>query len=199
MAAGQRMTVVRGRLAEARLYLYYVAAVLRPGVRVPTFGEPVGFDRSLDSFKDDDLKLIIEEGRRALDRQEADLEHIRSRAGTLLTIGLAEIAVLSALAARSFVHGAVIVTLWCLSAIAIVLAVGGAASVLTSQARMGRFDIRQIAAHTPPLLRSSARDYLQSLGHGEETVRTRLTVVRDAVLLETLAALLLAVAWPFTL
>jgi hypothetical protein len=193
------MTVITGRLAEARLYLYYVAAVLRPGVRVPTYREPTGFDGNLDAVADDDLKIIIEEGRRTIDQQDADLEHIRSRAGTLLTIGLAEIAVLSALATRSFKHGPVVAILWCLSAVAIVLAIGGTTSVLTSQARMGRVDIRQVASGSPPFLRCTARGYLEMLGHGEETVRTRLTVMRDAVLLETLTALFLAAAWPFTL
>jgi hypothetical protein len=117
----------------------------------------------------------------------------------LLTLGLAETAVLSALAGRAFHHGALAVLFWCLSVVAIVLGIGGAASVLTSQARMGRVDPRHLASSAPPLLRGTAREYLQSLGEGEETVRTRLTVLRDAVLTETLAALLLASAWPFTI
>jgi hypothetical protein len=193
------MTVIKGRYAEARLYLVYVLAVLRPGVRVPTFGEPQPFDGSLAALTGDDLKIIVEEGRRMIDQQETDLEHIRSRAGTLLTMGLAEIAVLSALATRVFKHSPFVVILWCLSVVAVVLAVGGAASVLTSQARMGRVDPRHVALEFTPLVRRIAAEYLQSLGEGEETVRTRLTVLRGAVLLETLAALLLAVAWPFTL
>ena len=64
---------------------------------------------------------------------------------------------------------------------------------------MGWVDPRQIASSTPPLAPATAYEYLQSLGEGEETVRTRLTVLRDAVLLKTLTALLPAVAWPFTL
>jgi hypothetical protein len=181
------------------LYLYYVLAVLRPGVRVPTFGEPAEFNGSLAAFTaDEDLKILIEEGRRTLDRQETDPERIRSRATTLLTIGLAEIAVISALAARTFQHGPVVTILWCSSGVTVILGIAGAASVLTSQARMGWVDQRQIASGTSPLVRSTAYEYLQSLGEGEETVRTRLTVLRDAVLLETLTALLLAVAWPLT-
>lgn len=194
------MTVITGRCAEARLYLYYVLAVLRPGVRVPTFGKPEQFTASLAAFTaDEDLKILIEEGRRALDRQETDLERIRSRATTLLTIGLAEIAVLSALATRTLQHGPLVTTLWCSSGVTVILGIGGAASVLTSQARVGWVDPRQMASGTPPLALAIAYEYLQSLGEGEETVRTRLTVLRDAVLLETLTALLLAVAWPFTL
>lgn len=194
------MTVITGRCAEARLYLHYALAVLRPGVRVPTFGKPEQFTGSLAAFTaEEDLTILIEEGRRALDRQETDLERIRSRATTLLTIGLAEIAVLSALAARTFQHGPLVTTLWCSSGVTVILGIGGTASVLTSQARMGWVDPRQIASGTPALAPATAYEYLQSLGEGEETVRTRLTVLRDAVLLETLTALLLAVTWPFTL
>ncbi len=193
------MKVITGRWAEFRLYLCYVAAVFWPGVRVPTFGTPAEFTTNLDSLTDDDLKILIEEGRRMLDHQEMGLERIRSRAVTLLTVGLAETAVVSALAARAFHHDAPAAVTWCLGVVAIVLAIGGAISVLTAQARMGRVDARHLATCTPPLLRATAHEYLQSLGEGEETVRTRLTVLRDAVLTESFAALLLALTWLFAL
>jgi hypothetical protein len=87
---------VDGRFAEARVYLLYVLALLRPGVEAPTFGAPSEFTGDIDRLDDDDLEIVIDEGRRQLDRQLADLERNRSRAATLLTVGLAEIAVLSA-------------------------------------------------------------------------------------------------------
>lgn len=191
------MNTISGRLAEARLYLYYVFAVLRPGIRVPTFSAPTEFTSSIDGLANDELMLLIEEGRRTLDQQETDLERIRSRSATLLTLGLAEIAALSALAPRAFAHGPVVATLWCLGGATIVLAIGGAAAVLTAQARMGYVDPRNVASTSAPLLPRLAREYLQSLGDGATTVRTRLTVLRDAVLLETIAALLLGGIWPF--
>jgi hypothetical protein len=140
---------------------------------------------------------LIEEGRRTLDQQETDLERIRSRSTTVLTLGLAGIAALSALAPRAFAHGPIVVTLWCLGAAALVLSIGGAAAILTAQARMGYVDPQQISSASTPLLPHLARAYLQSLGDGVTTVRTRLTILRDAVLLETIAALLLGGIWPF--
>lgn len=166
-----------------------------PGPYLQHAGE---FTTNLDSVSDDDLKILVEEGRRTLDQQETDLERIRSRAVPIVTVGLVEIAVLSALAVRAFRHAALADIAWCLAAVTIVLAIGGAASVLTAQARMGRVDPRYLAACQPPLLRATAQEYLVSLGEGEETVRTRLTVLRDAVLTESLAALFLALTWPFT-
>lgn len=192
------VSIVTGRFAEARLYLIYALALLRPGVRVPTFASPRLFARSISHLCADDLKVLVEEGRRALDQQETDLERIRSRSVNLLTIGLAEVAALSALAPRAFTHGPLAVVLWCLGAVLIVLAIGGAAAILTARAEMGSVDPRTVASQSPPLLRAIAMEYLQALGESEGTVRARLTVLRDAVLLETVAALVLAAVWPFT-
>ena len=52
----------------------------RPGARVPTFGEPEEFTGSLAAFTaDEDLKILIEEGRRALDRRPPRPTSICSR------------------------------------------------------------------------------------------------------------------------
>lgn len=192
------MTTVSGRFAEARLYVIYALALLRPGVRVPTFASPQPFDEPVRHLAADDLKVLVEESRRALDQQENDLERIRSRSVNLLTIGLAEVAALSALAPRAFTHGPLIVVLWCLSAVLIVLALSGAGAILTARAQMGFVDPRTIDYRSPSVLHAITVEYLQSLGESEVTVRTRLTVLRDAVLLETVSALLLAAIWPFT-
>jgi hypothetical protein len=161
------MITVEGRMAEARLYLYYVYAVLRPGIRVPIFEVPTTFEESIDHLGDDDLKLLIEEGRRALDLHETDLERIRARAVTLLTIGLAETAAISAVAPKSFSHGFLISVLWCVGAVTIILAIGGTAAIFTAQARMGYVDARRIVQSPSPLLVHFSKEYLRSLGESE--------------------------------
>ncbi|WP_329007639.1 hypothetical protein OG271_18160 [Micromonospora rifamycinica] len=191
------MHVVKGRLAEARVYGWYVLAVLRPGVEVPTFGQPESFTADIERFTPDDLKIIVEEGRRQLDRQLADLEKTRSRAATLLTIGLAELAVLATSANRVFLLGVPARVVWAISALLVVLTIGGAASLLTSRADFGRLETRQLAGGPMPVLRQAALGYAHTVGTGEETVRTRITVLRDGVLLAVTAALLYAVIWPF--
>ncbi|MFI5590147.1 hypothetical protein ACIA5G_34230 [Amycolatopsis sp. NPDC051758] len=192
------MKTISGRLAEARLYLFYVYAVLRPGIRVPTFTSPPDGETTMVGLSVEDLKLVLEEGRRALDQQEINLERIRSRASTSLTLGLAEIAALSALAPRAFAKGPVITILWCVGAVAVILGIGGAVAVLTAQAIMGSINPRQVAATSSPVLPHLVQELLRSLGESEVTVRTRLTVFRDAILLETVSALLLGGIWPFT-
>ncbi|MER7282051.1 hypothetical protein ABT369_47240 [Dactylosporangium sp. NPDC000244] len=146
----------------------------------------------------DDLKIVVEEGRRQLDRQLADLERTRTRAGTLLTLSLAEIAVLSAGARRVFDHGVVLTCVWATSALLAVLAAGGAISLLTSQAVFQRIDTSYLVLGRRPVLREAALGYAESVGVGEQTIRARITVLRDGVLLAALAAMLYAVVWPFT-
>jgi hypothetical protein len=185
------------RFAEARVYAYYVLAIFRPGIEVPTFGQPRDFTDSLDDLTDDDHKIIIEEGRRQLDRQLADLEKNKSRAATMLTIGLAEVAVLAAGANRAFAYGPWTSIIWIVSALLALLALGGAVSLLTSQAIFGRVDTRAIASSPTPSQRQVAIGYVRSVGWGEETIRTRITILRDGVLLAVASAILYALIWPF--
>jgi hypothetical protein len=191
--------VIQGRLAEARVYCAYVFALLWPGVEVPVFGEPSDFTGDIDRFRSnvDDWTVIVDEGRRQLDRQLTDLERNRTRAATLLTISLAEIGVLSASAHRAFDAGIWVTLVWAASAAMAVLAAGGGASLLTSQAQFSRPDAQQIAAGPRPVIRNVALDYVRSVAVGEETIRARITVLRDGVLLAVVAALLYAVVWPF--
>jgi hypothetical protein len=165
---------------------------------VPTFAEPDEFTGDIHRLDDNDLKVIVEEGRRQLDRQLADLDRNRTRAATLLTISVGEVAVLSASAHRAFSNGPVATVAWAISALLAVLAAGGAASLLTSQARFDRLDTRHLVEGRLPALRNVALGYARSVGTGEETIRTRVTVLRDGVLLAVLAALLYAIIWPFT-
>ncbi len=191
------MRVIKGRFREARVYCWYVFALIRPGIEVPTFGEPVPYTGDIERFTDDDLKVIVEEGRRQIDRQLADLEKNRARAATMLTVSLAELAVLAASAQRVFLKGFLASTIWAISAVLVVLAIGGAASLLTSAAAFGRLETRDLATGPTPVLRQAALGYAHAVGHGEETIRTRITVLRDGVLLIVVAALLYAVLWPF--
>lgn len=185
------------RFAEARVYAYYVLAVFRPGIEVPTFGRPEDFSDSLDGLTEDDHKILIEEGRRQLDRQLADLEKNKSRAATMLTVGLAEIGLLAAGANRALTHAPWTGAVWVVSALLALFALGGAVSLLTSQAIFGRVDMPAIATGSTPVQQQFAIGYAQSVGLGEETIRTRITVLRDGVLLAVASAMLYALIWPF--
>lgn len=180
---------------EFTVYLSHCLAVFRPGSTPPLFHQPESFEGSLAEAENDHLDLVIEEGRRQLDRQLGDLERIRSRSAVLVTVGIAEIGILAAGMKQTFEAGYWTFSLWILSSIAVTLGLLGAAAVLTASAQFGRIETKMVAALSPPVLYKTAEGYAESTGLGECTVATRLTVFRSAVLLLIAAAVIYACAW----
>src|SRR5579859_3712330 len=74
-------------LREQWVYLAHVFGLIRPGASVPNFNAHPAQPQSLAGWTNDELQLMIDEGRRQSDRQQADLEQIRSRAQWLFTVG----------------------------------------------------------------------------------------------------------------
>ncbi|MFD8477247.1 hypothetical protein ACFV2E_35195 [Streptomyces globisporus] len=183
------MPVITGRFAEARLYLLYCAALLHPGHTMPTFAEPEPHTRDVPPLSDEELGLLMEEGRRQIDRQMADLDRIRNRSGALATVALALIAAVVGRFADVLGRHWVLIALWAISCLLAVLSVAGAASVLSARAVLGRVDTRLAAQGARPMRASLAEAYVEMVSTGEETVRTFLTVFRDAVTLAVTAAL----------
>jgi hypothetical protein len=72
-------------MQEVVVYLAHVAALFRPGVRIQPFRIHPGRVGSLQGWDDDDFRLLVEEGRRQLDRQRTDLDRIQTRAQLLFT------------------------------------------------------------------------------------------------------------------
>ncbi|MEH0416030.1 hypothetical protein [Streptomyces sp. B21-083] len=184
------MPTVTGPFAEPRLYLLYCAAVLHPGRPLPTFADPAPCTGSLDHLQPQDLTLLIEEGRRQFDRQATDLDRIRNRAGALATVSLALTAAITARSQAVLSEHWVLIAAWALSCLLAVLAVAGAATVLTGRAVLGRMDTALTAQGTPPVQKQLAAGYVQYVSIGEETVRTFLTVFRDAAMLAIASALI---------
>lgn len=192
------MTVITGRLREARLYLHYLIAPFRPGVQLPTFEAPQEFTWSINANLDgSELDLIVNEGRRQLDRQRADLEALRGRATALLTLCLAEVGLLSAGAATVFEHRLLIIP-WAISVIAVLLSLGGAIALVSARADFNSVSTMGLAAADPPLNRVAALTYAKSVSAGDVTIATRITVFRGAVLLAVIGAILYATVWPAT-
>ncbi|WP_141202765.1 hypothetical protein [Streptomyces griseorubiginosus] len=193
------MPVVTGRFAEARLYLRYCTTLLHPGRPLPTFAEPAPSTGNHDHLQEDDLTLLIEEGRRQLDRQAADLDRIRNRAGALATVSLALTSAAVAKSADILTRHWLIVAAWALSCVLAVLAVAGATAVLAGQAVFGRTDTRLAAQGPSPTRKYLAAGYIEQVSTGEETVRTFLTVFRDAVTLAVTSALIFLIVLASTL
>ena len=191
------MKVIEGRFRELRGYFRHCFGVVWPGLEIPVFEHPTTFSGDLTGAQEGELQLVIEEGRRQLDRQASDLERHRTRAGTLVTVALVEIALLSNGARAALRSGWPVTAAWSLSAVLVLLGLAGAVAVLTDKAVLGRSDTQMIASAPSPRLMEAAVSYAQAASLGEPMVAARLTVLRDAVLLLILGALMYAAAWPW--
>jgi hypothetical protein len=170
-------TLLRGQ----RIYVMHVLGLLAPGVSVPVVKAHQTQPSSLDGWGADDLSRMIEEGRRQLDRQLTDLERIRSRGQWLFTLGVTLSAALAGVFTTTRPNGPVL-WLWLATAAVLVYAVAGAGSIITVRADFGAIDTAVLSESTPPVTKALATSYSRMLATGENTVATRLTVFRQAVL-----------------
>jgi hypothetical protein len=176
---------VQGLCAGLRglgIYAQHVLGLARPGRSVPTYLAPKEFTADLSKWEEEDLKLLIEEGRRQFDAQLDSLERIRGRAQWLFSTALALAAVDAALAAKLFPHpsgwglaawlGSLAFTSW--SGL-------GAAAIITVNAKLVGIAAAPLSRYTPPIQTQLATDYAEILDAGEQTINTRFTLYRQAV------------------
>lgn len=189
--------VEAGKTQEIRGFFWHCIAIFRPGTTVPVFEQPLCLQGELKGVPVEDVGLIIEEGRRQFDRQAAFLEHLRTNAGVLLTLGLAEAAFLANGADASFGSAWYVWVLWLISATSVALGLLGALGVLTAKAVFGSIDTLDLAEATEPRPAELARRYADGCRIGQATNYARITVIRDAVFLLVAGGILYAAAWPF--
>lgn len=164
------------------VYLAHVLALVRPGAEVPNLRAHQIQAQPLTSWADDELQLMIDEGRRQSDRQLGDLEQIRGRAQWLFTVGAPLVtAIATVFAAFGEGDSGWWVVLWLVSLLAAGYGVVGAAAIMTIRADFDVIDSAVLSSYQPPVLNRLADDYAAMLGAGENTVATRLTAYRQAV------------------
>jgi hypothetical protein len=171
------------------IYSRHILGLLLPGKKVAV---PVVHQMKpdpLEKWEEQDLKLMIEEGRRQLDRQFSDLEHTRSRAQWVFTVGAAVTASLAGALVKARPSG-LILALWIVAVVILVYGVAGAAAVMVARADFVRLDTALMSRWTPPILKELATSYSRMLGTGENTVAGRLTVLHEAVLYVVLGGIL---------
>lgn len=162
------------------IFLAHVLGLVAPGHDIPVFRADQVQAQPLDQWGSDDLALLIDEGRRQVDRQQGDLESIRGRAQWLFTLGVAVIAALGGgfVSARPIF---VLAVVWLVGLVTLVYGVAGAAAVLTVKADFRVIHAAVLSASTPPIDHALASIYTRMMATGENTVATRLTVFRQAV------------------
>ena len=177
----------RGRIAAlsefARgqiIYFAHVIGLIAPGVEIPVFRAHQIAPLPLDDWSEADLEPMIDEGRRQLDRQLCDLERIRGRAQWLLTTGAAITAALGTALVAKHPSGTVL-WLWVPALVFLACGVAGAGAVMTVRADFMAIDTAVLSTKEPPILKTLATSYSRMLRTGENTVATRLTLFRQAV------------------
>jgi hypothetical protein len=175
------------------IYLRHILGLLQPGRQVVVPAAHQVQASSLDNWTEEDLTLMIEEGRRQLDRQYSDFEHLLSRAQWLFTVGAAVIASLVAAFAKSQAGGPPVV-LRALAFAFVVYGVAGAGAIMVVRADFSTIDTATLSQRTPPIRKELAGDYSAMLGKGENTVAARLTVFHEAVLYLVIGGILGLVA-----
>lgn len=88
-----------------------------------------------------------------------------------------------------------LIVLWVTGCASSLLAGLGSAAILSVRARFGRVLPTLVSQSERPILRAVAKGYVGQAATGENTVATRLTLVRDAVFLLTLGGSLQLVLW----
>jgi hypothetical protein len=181
---------------EATVYLAHVLGVLMPGRKVPAFVvhtvEPV----STTNWEVVDHQLLVEEGRRQLDRQIGDLAEIRGRAQFVVTSGLALVALIFAgVRIIANARGPAAFILWCAAIVLALLGILGASAVIVARKEIGAIDAALMTYQTPPVLPGLAAAYARTIRAGEDTIATQITVYRDAVLMVLAAVVTYGLAW----
>lgn len=190
--------VINGRFREVRAYFLYCLALFWPGVQVPMFEKPPDRDPDIAGFTVEQLQVLLDEGRRQLDRQRQDLERVQTRSATAAAIGLAEIALLSNGGATVIRADGFWYIPWLLGVICVSLGVAGAVSLLTTRPTVAAPHVNEIATYPgrDPLY-CATYSYIRDVDVGDFTLSARVTILRDVALLLVLGAILYAAIWPF--
>ena len=151
-------------------YLLHVLALIRPGAPVPTFRAHQIAAQPLTGWSDDELQLMVDEGRRQADRQLADLEQIRGRAQWLFTVGVPIVTATGAvLAAIGDGESGWWKVAWVASLLLAGYGVVGAAAIMTIRADFNEIDSaacqRLQAANPRQARRRLRRDARPRRGH----------------------------------
>lgn len=186
--------VERAWVRRVSVYWSHIAGIFLPGDAVLEFSSYQIDAGDVASWPDADLTIVMETGRAQLQRQNSNLEAIRGRAQFLLTLTLAFVGV--AVASTDLVNRSLFALIpWGLGIAVAFASAFGAAGVIVARKALGMVDTRLLSQQKPPILSVTARAFADSVGAGETTVATGITVLRDAVALFLLSFVLVCAGW----
>lgn len=185
------------------LYSSHCWALFRPGT-TPRFADPSQTKEhsDLSSWDDDDLELLIEQGRSQLDRQRTQLRDVQTRSQFLLTTALGALLfavnrLSETLSSESNVSFGWTSILLMISAMSLIFGALGFASNIGTMNILGAINVTLLSDIQPPRKLAVARAYVECVVPGENTLTTRFAIFWMAILLVLVGTLFLAIAWVF--
>jgi hypothetical protein len=173
---------IRLFLRGQRIYFVHVIGLLAPGQEMPLLPAHRIAARTIDNWEPEDVQIMLDEGRRQSDRQVAALEEIRGRAQWLFSFGTPLAAVIAAiLAGIGTDDSGWWIVAWAVAFAGFTYGVLGAAAIIAVRADLETIDTAVLSSYQPPIAAALAADYSSMLQLGENTVATRLTLFRQAV------------------
>lgn len=140
-------------LEEFGIYAQHVLALFWPNKEAPALEADPNHPGDVSDWEEGDLAVLVEEGRRQLDRQHEDLERIRGRAQALLAFGLAvEGAIASLQESLVKADDFVAWTVWTLAILAGAWSVLGAAATSVVRADMQMIHAAVLSRRKAPIL-----------------------------------------------
>ena len=181
--------------SEWRIYLQQLPG-LWPGKAVPVYEVHNIEPGDLHDWSDEDLTILVEEGRRQISRQSEDLERVRGRAQFLFitTLGLLSL-LLAAVGDIASVDSPWAFLIWSFGVLTVAFSLLGAVAVVVANKEVGIIDTARLSRQHNPILPELAAAYARVVRKGENTNATQITVYRDAVLLVLVGATLSGMAW----
>jgi hypothetical protein len=176
------------------IYVAHVVGLLAPGLEPPVHRVHQIEPSPLDSWDCDELDLMIDEGRRQADRQMTDFDRIGGRAQWLFTVGAAMVVTLAGRFALHEYHGFHL-TLWILGLILLTLGVAGSAALMATRADFRQIDSAVFSQYDAPRKRKLATSYSRMLRTGENTIATRITIYRQAMVYVILGGYVTLIAY----
>jgi acyl dehydratase len=168
------------------IYLLHVLGLLAPGKTIPVYHVfPIKAADLGENWETEDLKLMIEEGRRQFDRQWHHLDVIRGRAQWLFTVTVAVTAALAGALAKTDA-GSVEQLVLIAGLAGVIYGTAGAAAIMVVKADFTVIATAVLSHQDPPIDKALAASYSRMLNDGANTVATRLTVLRQAVVFSIL-------------
>lgn len=178
---------------EAVIYLRHVGALFWPGMHPGAFEIHPGRVDEISDWDPTDLRLLIDEGRTQLARQREDFRQIQVRAQWLFTVAVGLLGLL--ITTMPTLPDDVSLAVWLGGVLAVALSVLGAGAAMTVRGEFAMVDASLLSHVRDAKLVHVARAYASGVAVGENTVATRLTVLRDAVFLVLLGGTINACAW----